>query len=401
MTSPRVREPLAALLRANARRLATTPLGRVLDTAPFRALRERALDVSAAEVLAILDACRDAGVECWLAGGWGVDALLGQQTRRHSDLDLCVDVVAGGEARAIDALAGLGYEVSPESGPSGRLFPERPVLRSPSGRVIDLLLVTTDDTASTANPLVVMDAVAIAEGVVDGRAVPCLSVELQLRARSGYVPTATDRRDVALLCEHAGVRPPGPYGRDAPSPPLPGVAGRLRRWARDLAGGGSVAALVMLVPDAHDALAAVGSPELEAIGPHLTVLYPFVLPRRLDPDRRAKLAALAAATPRFEFRLPALSSFPGVVYLAPDPVEPLTELLAKVADLFPEHPPYGGEYSEIVPHVTVAHDLEPADLAFTIDPLLPIECSTDGLVLMSRRRWGRWRERERYPFADP
>jgi lincosamide nucleotidyltransferase A/C/D/E len=33
------------------------------------------------------------GVRAWLDGGWAVDALLGRQTRLHSDLDLAV--VAG------------------------------------------------------------------------------------------------------------------------------------------------------------------------------------------------------------------------------------------------------------------------------------------------------------------
>src|SRR3954447_25515674 len=43
---------------------------------------------SAAAILAALDA-RDA--EVWVGGGWGVDALLGEQTREHSDLDLWLD----------------------------------------------------------------------------------------------------------------------------------------------------------------------------------------------------------------------------------------------------------------------------------------------------------------------
>lgn len=29
-------------------------------------------------------------VRCWVMGGWGVDALLGRETRRHHDLDLLV-----------------------------------------------------------------------------------------------------------------------------------------------------------------------------------------------------------------------------------------------------------------------------------------------------------------------
>jgi lincosamide nucleotidyltransferase A/C/D/E len=30
------------------------------------------------------------GVDVWIAGGWGVDALIGQQTRPHNDFDIFV-----------------------------------------------------------------------------------------------------------------------------------------------------------------------------------------------------------------------------------------------------------------------------------------------------------------------
>ena len=30
------------------------------------------------------------GVEVWIDGGWGVDALLGEQTRFHKDLDIAI-----------------------------------------------------------------------------------------------------------------------------------------------------------------------------------------------------------------------------------------------------------------------------------------------------------------------
>jgi len=43
------------------------------------------------EVLAILGALDATGTRLWVAGGWGVDALVGRQTRAHRDLDLLVD----------------------------------------------------------------------------------------------------------------------------------------------------------------------------------------------------------------------------------------------------------------------------------------------------------------------
>jgi len=38
------------------------------------------------EVHAVLDALGTAGIPTWVAGGWGVDALAGRQTRAHRDL---------------------------------------------------------------------------------------------------------------------------------------------------------------------------------------------------------------------------------------------------------------------------------------------------------------------------
>lgn len=40
------------------------------------------------DVVEILGLLRRAGTEVWVGGGWGIDALLGRQTRDHRDLDL-------------------------------------------------------------------------------------------------------------------------------------------------------------------------------------------------------------------------------------------------------------------------------------------------------------------------
>jgi lincosamide nucleotidyltransferase A/C/D/E len=47
-------------------------------------------------------------VRCWVMGGWGVDALLGRQTRPHHDLDLLV--LVGDLPLLHEVAAGLGFE---------------------------------------------------------------------------------------------------------------------------------------------------------------------------------------------------------------------------------------------------------------------------------------------------
>src|SRR5574341_902338 len=43
--------------------------------------------VSAEDALLIYRRLSNNGIQIWLTGGWGIDALLGKQTRPHKDLD--------------------------------------------------------------------------------------------------------------------------------------------------------------------------------------------------------------------------------------------------------------------------------------------------------------------------
>ena len=63
--------------------------------------------LEASDVLAVLDQLDRAGVVVWLDGGWGVDALLGGQSRPHQDLDLVID--RDDSEAAQTALAGMGF----------------------------------------------------------------------------------------------------------------------------------------------------------------------------------------------------------------------------------------------------------------------------------------------------
>ena len=42
------------------------------------------------DVLELYKAIQKMQITIWLDGGWGVDALLGEQTREHLDLDLVI-----------------------------------------------------------------------------------------------------------------------------------------------------------------------------------------------------------------------------------------------------------------------------------------------------------------------
>src|SRR5215469_16165761 len=42
------------------------------------------------DVIDLLKRAECIGVDVWITGGWGVDALLGRQTRPHNDIDIFV-----------------------------------------------------------------------------------------------------------------------------------------------------------------------------------------------------------------------------------------------------------------------------------------------------------------------
>ena len=63
------------------------------------------------EVERVLSALESHDVPVCLAGGWGVDALLGRQTRSHDDLDIVIDDYEHQVKRAVEALAPLGFRL--------------------------------------------------------------------------------------------------------------------------------------------------------------------------------------------------------------------------------------------------------------------------------------------------
>jgi lincosamide nucleotidyltransferase A/C/D/E len=82
------------------------------------------------EVLTVIAALQEGNLRVRIDGGWGTDALLGEVTRPHDDLDLVVELGALGAV--FECLSSLGYSVTED------VSPVRVVLRSAEGRQVDL-----------------------------------------------------------------------------------------------------------------------------------------------------------------------------------------------------------------------------------------------------------------------
>ncbi|MFF5077699.1 2'-5' RNA ligase family protein [Actinoplanes sp. NPDC000266] len=152
-------------------------------------------------------------------------------------------------------------------------------------------------------------------------------------------------------------------------------------------------ALILAVGEAEPAVSAHRERLDAAAGwgvpAHITVLYPFLAPHDLDEQVLAALTGVAASVPAFFCTLERVDWFgDNVVWLAPAPATPIVTLTAAVAARFPQVQPYGGQFTDIVPHLTIGHD-HPRDVlqaaAADVTRHLPIHARVDALRLITGR----------------
>lgn len=146
----------------------------------------------------------------------------------------------------------------------------------------------------------------------------------------------------------------------------------------------------------YDPVAAAGIPA------HVTILYPFVPPAELTTDVDDAVRGALAGFDAFDFTLTRVRRFDdGVLYLAPEPSGAFIELTTAITRRWPQHPPYGGAFDPIVPHLTVAlAEGAPVDaLVPELHAGLPITTRAEEVCLMVGREEGIWEVRERFPLA--
>jgi hypothetical protein len=94
------------------------------------------------------------------------------------------------------------------------------------------------------------------------------------------------------------------------------------------------------------------------------------------------------------------------LYLAPSPAEPFKALTHAVVERYPDYPPYGGAFPEVIPHLTIAD----VDEAAQLDDIerdfmqqhgaqLPVKAKANEVLLIENSS-GRWKVRQAYELAD-
>jgi 2'-5' RNA ligase len=139
---------------------------------------------------------------------------------------------------------------------------------------------------------------------------------------------------------------------------------------------------------------------------HVTLIYPFTDDSQLVSGRISEVRNAIEQFTAFEFALSEVRRFDNLpnesyLWLAPNPAEPFIEMVKALAAAFPEHPPFGGAYSEIVPHLTVAYSTDADVLGLVEEQLLgrlPITAHATTASIMEHAD-GKWRQRARLPLA--
>lgn len=167
-----------------------------------------------AELLQLFDS---AGIEVWLDGGWGVDALLGAQTRPHKDLDIILR--AADLSRLREILAKRGFEVRHGGTESNFVLVDR------SGLEVDVHAIVFNEGGDGVYRMAngqdwIFPASGFShQGMINGIAVRCLSPETQVLCHAhGYVPTEKDVEDMERLRARFGVELPPQLQRRLSSP---------------------------------------------------------------------------------------------------------------------------------------------------------------------------------------
>lgn len=139
----------------------------------------------------------------------------------------------------------------------------------------------------------------------------------------------------------------------------------------------------------------------DGITTHVTVLTPFLLETEIDEGVLAELRGIFGGVAAHDLTFAKVGRFPTVLYLEPDPDQPVRDMIAALWARWPQCPPYGGAFDDPAPHLSVVRDAteagfeEAAGILETRLPLRTRAAAVDLLIFDGSR----WNLRERFPLA--
>ena len=162
-------------------------------------------EMTADDVVDIIKLLERNGIEVYVDGGWGVDALLGEQTRAHADLDIALP------HRFVPLLRELletrGYKDMPRDDTRDCNF----VLGDDKGHLVDVHSYSFDENGVNIFGVAYCPRHLTGNGAINGYPVKCPPPDVMVEFHTGYVIDDDDYRDVKALCERFGISLPENY----------------------------------------------------------------------------------------------------------------------------------------------------------------------------------------------
>ena len=150
--------------------------------------------VTCFDVCEILEMLSEASVKVFLDGGWGVDALIGRETRIHNDIDLFVE--KKDYCITISVITGKGYrEVIMDYTTDSHT-----VWKDYNGRIIDLHSFEYVEDGILYEGYTFPSDTFSGKGNIGNIEVTCINPEAQVQFHLGYEYDENDVHDVLLLC---------------------------------------------------------------------------------------------------------------------------------------------------------------------------------------------------------
>ncbi|MFJ4008026.1 2'-5' RNA ligase family protein [Streptomyces sp. NPDC090023] len=135
---------------------------------------------------------------------------------------------------------------------------------------------------------------------------------------------------------------------------------------------------------------------------HVTVLFPFLDESRIDALVYSALVDVLGSHQAFDLRFESCGRLPEVLYLVHEPDTQLRQLTKAIADRWPEAPPYGGRFAEIVSHLTITQGQEDAvldEIEADLTDRLPFTSHVASVELMVHDGV-KWHERASFALGE-
>lgn len=164
-------------------------------------------EMTAEDVIKFVRLLHQNRIEVYIDGGWGVDALLGEQTRKHSDLDIAVEHINVPKIRSL--LEAKGYSDVIRDDTRECNF----VLGDDQGHLVDFHSYTFDDNGNIVFGVEYPFDSLKGSGFINGYPVKCITPEWMVEFHTGYPLDEDDYHDVKLLCKKFDIEIPSEYAQ--------------------------------------------------------------------------------------------------------------------------------------------------------------------------------------------